>query len=133
MQGRALVGYLGNGALLVPRTMENKFPRQSPQLQAELRGRIVEAERQKNGCARIVTRRLSRTIIKLGLSHAALDAAVLAAYGFNAKKDLLAQLLAPNLDVTARIERGEPLTAPGVPKNYPEPKQLMTQDCSKPD
>ena len=31
-------------------------------------------------------------------AHAALDAAVLAAYGFNAKKDLLAQFLARNLE-----------------------------------
>ena len=38
-------------------------------------------------------------------AHAALDAAVLAAYGFSAKKDLLAQLLALNLDVAARSRK----------------------------
>jgi hypothetical protein len=65
-------------------------------------------------------------------AHAALDAAVLAAYGFSAKKDLLAQLLALNLDVAARLERGDPVTAPGVPPNYPEPKKLVTEDCIKP-
>jgi hypothetical protein len=65
-------------------------------------------------------------------AHAALDAAVLAAYGFSAKKDLLAQLLALNLDVAARLERGEPVTAPGVPRNYPEPAKLVTQDCITP-
>jgi hypothetical protein len=65
-------------------------------------------------------------------AHAALDAAVLAAYGFSAKKDLLAQLLALNLEVAARIERGEPVTAPGVPKNYPDPAKLITQDCIQP-
>ena len=32
-------------------------------------------------------------------AHAALDVAVLTAYGFSAKKDLLAQLLALNLDM----------------------------------
>ena len=37
-------------------------------------------------------------------AHAALDAAVLAAYGFSAKKDLLAQLLALNLEVAQRID-----------------------------
>jgi hypothetical protein len=62
-------------------------------------------------------------------AHAALDAAVLAAYGFSTKKDLLAQLLALNLEGAARIGRGEPVTAPGVPKNYPDPARLVTQDC----
>ena len=31
------------------------------------------------------------------------------------------------------IEQGEPVTAPGVPKNYPDPKQLVTEDCIKPE
>jgi hypothetical protein len=65
-------------------------------------------------------------------AHAALDAAVLAAYGFSAKEDLLAQLLALNLQVAARIERGEPVTAPGIPPGYPEPQRLVTQDCIRP-
>jgi hypothetical protein len=65
-------------------------------------------------------------------AHAALDAAVLAAYGFSAKKDLLAQLLALNLDVAARIGRGDPVTAPGVPNNYPDPAKLVTEDCIAP-
>ena len=65
-------------------------------------------------------------------AHAALDAAVLAAYGFSAKKDLLAQLLALNLEVADKIERGEAVTAPGVPKNYPDTKKLVTEDCIRP-
>jgi hypothetical protein len=65
-------------------------------------------------------------------AHAALDTAVLAAYGFNAKKDLLAQLLALNQQVAAKIEKGEPVTAPGVPQNYPDAKKLVTEDCIKP-
>ena len=65
-------------------------------------------------------------------AHAALDAAVLAAYGFEAKQDLLAQLLALNLSVAARIERGEPVTAPGIPPGYPAPETLVTEDCIKP-
>ena len=65
-------------------------------------------------------------------AHAALDTAVLTAYGFSAKKDLLAQLLALNQDVAARIEKGELVTAPGVPKNYPDAKKLVTEDCIKP-
>jgi len=65
-------------------------------------------------------------------AHAALDAAVLAAYGFSAKRDLLAQLLALNLEVAAKIEKGEPVTAPGVPEHYPEAKKLVTEDCIQP-
>jgi SAM-dependent methyltransferase len=65
-------------------------------------------------------------------AHAALDAAVLAAYGFSAKKDLLAQLLALNLDVADRIEKGEDVTAPGVPSGYPDPAKLITNDCIQP-
>lgn len=65
-------------------------------------------------------------------AHAALDAAVLAAYGFSAKKDLLAQLLALNQEVVAKTEAGSPVTAPGVPKNYPDAKKLVTEDCIKP-
>ncbi|MCO5053993.1 MAG: N-6 DNA methylase [Verrucomicrobiae bacterium] len=65
-------------------------------------------------------------------AHAALDAAVLDAYGFSAKQDLLAQLLELNLTVAARIERGEPVTAPGVPPGYPTPQSLVTDDCIQP-
>ena len=65
-------------------------------------------------------------------AHAALDAAVLKAYGFSAKKDLLKQLLDLNLDVAARIEGGEEVTAPGIPTGYPKPKSLITDDCIRP-
>ena len=65
-------------------------------------------------------------------AHAALDAAVRAAYGFSAKKDLLAQLIALNQEVAARIEQGIPVTAPGVPPNYPDAKKLVTEDCIQP-
>ena len=50
-----------------------------------------------------------RTTVSL---HRSADAAVLAAYGFSAKKDLLAQLLALNLEVAADIEKGSPVIAP---------------------
>ena len=62
-------------------------------------------------------------------AQAALDAAVLAAYGFSPKKDLLAQLLALNLEVARREEAGEPVTAPGIPPGYPDPARLVTEDC----
>ena len=66
------------------------------------------------------------------LRDAAFDPAVLTAYGFNAKKDLFAQLFALNQDVAAKIEKGSPVTAPGVPKDYPDAKKLVTEDCIKP-
>lgn len=66
-------------------------------------------------------------------AHAALDAAVLAAYGFSARKDLLGQLLALNLDVAARTDAGEPVTAPGVPPCHPDPERLVAPDCIRPD
>ncbi len=65
-------------------------------------------------------------------AHAALDTAILTAYGFSAKKDLLAQLLALNQQVAEKIESGEPVMPPGVPKNYPDPKKLVTEDCIRP-
>ena len=65
-------------------------------------------------------------------AHAALDAAVLAAYGFSPKADLLAQLLALNQTVAARIERAEPVTAPGIPPAFPNPETLVTGDCIRP-
>lgn len=66
-------------------------------------------------------------------AHAALDRAVLEAYGFSEKDDLLAQLLALNLEVAERIEKNKPVTAPGMPENYGDPADLITADCIQPD
>jgi hypothetical protein len=65
-------------------------------------------------------------------AHAALDAAVLSAYGFDGRKDLLAQLLELNLMVAALEKQGSKVTAPGVPPSYPDPTKLITDDCIKP-
>lgn len=65
-------------------------------------------------------------------AHAALDAAVLDAYGFSPAKDLLAQILALNLEVAARIERHDPVTSPGIPPTFPNPATLITTDCIRP-
>jgi NTP pyrophosphatase (non-canonical NTP hydrolase) len=67
--------------------------------------------------------------IDVSTAHMALDAAVLNAYGFTPKKDLLAQLLKLNLQVSERIEADESVTAPGVPSWYPEVSRLVTEDC----
>jgi N-6 DNA Methylase len=82
-------------------------------------------------------RALYRTLELPGLNplkdaHAALDAAVIAAYGFASKVDLLAQLLALNQEVANRIGGGESVTAPGIPHTYPNPAQLITDDCIRP-
>jgi hypothetical protein len=65
-------------------------------------------------------------------AHAALDTAVLAAYGFSAKKDLLAQLLELNLSVAQRLEQSEPVTPPGIPASFPNPEPLISDDCIRP-
>lgn len=65
-------------------------------------------------------------------AHAALDEAVLEAYGFAPKKDLLAQLLELNLAVARRIEMGEAVVAPGIPPSFPDPQSLVTEDCIQP-
>jgi hypothetical protein len=65
-------------------------------------------------------------------AHAALDAAVLAAYGFSPKKDLLQQLLDLNLEMAARIDRADPVTAPGIPPDFPDRASLITDDCIRP-
>jgi hypothetical protein len=62
-------------------------------------------------------------------AHATLDAAVLAAYGFSAKKDLLAQLLELNFAVAQRTEKAEPVTPPGIPENFPNDETLISNDC----
>lgn len=57
---------------------------------------------------------------------------MLKAYGFNAKADLLQQLLDLNLSVADHIERDEPVVAPGDPAAYGDPARLITDDCIRP-
>ncbi len=68
----------------------------------------------------------------LKAAHAALDAAVLDAYGFDPAADLLQQLLDLNLAVAARLDTGQPVTAPGVPPTYGDSAPLITDDCIRP-
>jgi hypothetical protein len=65
-------------------------------------------------------------------AHAALDAAVLAAYGFDPKTDLLAQLLDLNQSVAAKIAAGQLVTAPGLPPIITNPAPFITHDCIRP-
>jgi hypothetical protein len=66
-------------------------------------------------------------------AHAALDAAILNAYGFSAKRDLVEELLQLNQEVANREGKGDSVTAPGAPKDYPSPVNLVTKDCIKPE
>ena len=65
-------------------------------------------------------------------AHAALDAAVMAAYGFKAGTQgggVLGDLLALNLEVAEAISRGEAVTSPGVPAGFGDPVELITASC----
>ena len=65
-------------------------------------------------------------------AHATLDEAVLAAYRFSGRKDLLAQLLSLNQEVASRIAGGKLVTAPGIPGNISDRNTLFTDDCIRP-
>ena len=57
---------------------------------------------------------------------------VRAAYGFSAKKDLLAQLLELNPSVAQRLEQAKPVTPPGIPASVTTPETLISDDCIRP-
>jgi len=64
--------------------------------------------------------------------HNALDTAVLNAYGFSATGDILAQLLDLNYQVAQAIKDKQPVTAPGIPDDYPTPDELVSEGCIQP-
>jgi hypothetical protein len=64
-------------------------------------------------------------------AHAALDAAVRAAYGMGARKDPLAFLLDLNQACAEREANGESITGPGLPSGVPS-KGLITKDAVQP-
>jgi len=68
----------------------------------------------------------------LRAAHAALDAAVRAAYNMKPDEDILAFLLKLNLELADKESKGEPITPPGLPKNFPDPQNLVTTDCIQP-
>ena len=57
---------------------------------------------------------------------------MLAAYGFDPERDILEQLLALNFAVAAKIDAGEAVTAPGIPPDYPDPAELVSDGCIQP-
>ena len=66
-------------------------------------------------------------------AHAALDAAVLDAYGFPPGSDVLQSLLDLNRRVARRETTGQQVTPPGIPPGYaptgPKRSTLVTDDC----
>ena len=64
----------------------------------------------------------------LKMAHAELDAAVIEAYGFSARQDLLEQLLSLNQKLAQPLVSKQMPTAPGIPLHYPNPERLVTND-----
>ena len=62
-------------------------------------------------------------------AHLALDAAVLKAYGFTTKQDLLEELLKLNQAVISQIAAGINVNGPGIPTGHPSPDMLLTDDA----
>src|ERR1035437_5015156 len=62
-------------------------------------------------------------------AHAALDAAVRAAYGMNDREDPLAFLLGLNLQCGDKESQGHPITPPGLPACLSAATDLVSTDC----
>ena len=62
-------------------------------------------------------------------AHVTLNDAVLSAYGFSGKRDLLGQILELNQSVAAPLAAGgrTPIS-PGIPPTYPDPTALISED-----
>jgi hypothetical protein len=63
-------------------------------------------------------------------AHEALDKAVMSAYGFDNNKVVIAQVLALNAAVAARIKTGQPVTGPGVPPVTGDKASVISSDCT---
>ena len=61
--------------------------------------------------------------------HTSLDIAVLEAYGFNKKKDVLTQLLELNLEVHLNEQENIRVQAPGLPSFVQSSNEFITEDC----
>jgi hypothetical protein len=62
-------------------------------------------------------------------AHAALDAAVRAAYGMKPDEDILAFLLKLNLELVEKETKGKAITPPGLPAFVEEPKEFISKNC----
>lgn len=61
--------------------------------------------------------------------HAALDAAVMQAYGFSEDADPLASLLALNEEVSESEAKGRAVQGPGLPASVKDRREFVTKDC----
>ncbi|MBL0356525.1 MAG: hypothetical protein IPP72_06325 [Chitinophagaceae bacterium] len=61
--------------------------------------------------------------------HAALDKAVMEAYGFDDKKDILAQLLALNLFIAEKESRMKKVQPPGLPEFVKNKEAYVSDEC----
>jgi len=68
---------------------------------------------------------------KLKDLHSDLDNAVIEAYGFDAKKDLLQQLLELNEKVAQLESKGTEVQAPGLPNWINDKQKYISEDCVK--
>lgn len=64
-------------------------------------------------------------------AHKKLDDAVLTAYGFGKRKDILTQLLELNFEVADKIEKGLEVQSPGLPICVKNKKEFVSEDCVK--
>lgn len=60
-----------------------------------------------------------------------LDSSVLAAYGIKKNDDILAFLLALNLELADKEASGEEIVGPGLPPSIENPSEFITEDCIK--
>jgi hypothetical protein len=61
--------------------------------------------------------------------QAALDKAVMEAYGFDEEKDLLTQLLELNKQVHEKEKRKEKVQSPGLPDWVKNKEKFVSEDC----
>ena len=62
-------------------------------------------------------------------AHAALDAAVRAAYGMKPDEDILAFLLKLNLKLSSKEAKGQAIPPPGLPAFIERPEDFISKDC----
>lgn len=64
-------------------------------------------------------------------AHEKLNKAVLKAYGFTSKKDVLSQLLDLNFKLAEKLESNQAVSGPGIPESYKNPGSLVSVNCFK--
>src|SRR4029078_12567518 len=65
-------------------------------------------------------------------AHEILNAAVLDTYGFRRDRPVLDQLLELNDEIARRESAKEPVTSPGIPRDYGDSSRLRSEDCIRP-